>query len=189
MKFRRRGRCVLTSPTNFFITVDGQTLKLFEPNNPPAITTTRGSVEDWTIENRAQENHAFHIHQIHSLLLARNGLPVPPEQRQYLDTVNIPFWIGTGPYPSVKVRMDFRGAVVGDFVYHCHFIFHSDFGMMAIIRVISSRDSASSPKITSPPIPPASNGSSRPLAASARAAMKAMTGMEGMAGMDAAGSK
>jgi len=125
--------------------VDGQTPKLFDPNNPPAITTTQGAVEDWTTENRAQENHAFHIHQIHFLLPARNGLPVPPEQRQYLETVNIPFWRGTGPYPSVKVRMDFRGAVVGDFVYHCHFILHSDFGMMAIIRVLSSRDSASSP--------------------------------------------
>jgi hypothetical protein len=63
-------------------------------------------------------------------------VPVPPEQQQYLDTVNLPFWTGTGPYPSVTVRMDFRGADVGDFVYHCHFIFHSDFGMMAIIRVL-----------------------------------------------------
>ena len=33
----------------FFITVVGQTPVAFNPNNPPAITTTRGSVEDWTI--------------------------------------------------------------------------------------------------------------------------------------------
>jgi len=176
-------------PVRLPSSVDGQTPKLFDPNNPPAITTTQVAVEDWTIENRAQENHAFHIHQIHFLLLARSGLPVPPEERQYLDTVNIPFWTGTGPYPSVKVRMDFRGAVVGDFVYHCHFIFHSDFGMMAIVRVLSSRDSASSPKITSPTKPPVSNSFSRPLAASARAEMKGMSGMEGMAGMDVKGSK
>jgi FtsP/CotA-like multicopper oxidase with cupredoxin domain len=31
--------------------------------------------------------------------------------------------------------MDFRGAVVGDFVYHCHILDHEDGGMMAIIRV------------------------------------------------------
>jgi FtsP/CotA-like multicopper oxidase with cupredoxin domain len=139
-----------TSPTNFFITVDGQTPKLFDPNNPPAITTTQGSVEDWTIQNQAQENHAFHIHQIHFLLLARNGVPVPPEQQQYLDTVDIPYWTGTGPYPSVTVRMDFRGAVVGDFVFHCHFIFHSDFGMMAIIRVLPSGHAANSAKPARP---------------------------------------
>ncbi len=31
--------------------------------------------------------------------------------------------------------MDFRGSVVGDFVYHCHILGHEDLGMMAIIRV------------------------------------------------------
>jgi FtsP/CotA-like multicopper oxidase with cupredoxin domain len=32
--------------------------------------------------------------------------------------------------------MDFRGADVGDFVYHCHILGHEDGGMMAIIRVL-----------------------------------------------------
>jgi FtsP/CotA-like multicopper oxidase with cupredoxin domain len=121
------------SPTNFYITVDGQTPALFSPDNPPAIVTTQGAVEDWTIENRALENHEFHIHQIHFLVLEQNGVPV--NNGQYLDTVQIPYWSGTGPYPSVKVRMDFRGPLVGDFVYHCHILGHEDSGMMAIIRV------------------------------------------------------
>jgi FtsP/CotA-like multicopper oxidase with cupredoxin domain len=121
------------SPTNFFITVDGATPTLFSPDNPPAIVTTQGSVEDWTIENRALENHEFHIHQIHFLLLAQNGVSVA--NQQYYDTFQVPYWSGTGPYPSIKVRMDFRGPVVGDFVYHCHILGHEDGGMMAIIRV------------------------------------------------------
>jgi FtsP/CotA-like multicopper oxidase with cupredoxin domain len=124
------------SPTNFFITVDGATPVLFDPNNPPAIITTQGAVEDWTIQNRSQENHDFHMHQNHFLLLERNGVPVPPEQSQYLDMIDIPYWSGTGPYPSVKVRMDFRGKDIGDFVYHCHILEHEDNGMMAIIRVL-----------------------------------------------------
>jgi len=33
----------------FFITVDGAVPTAFDPANPPAITTTQGSVEDWTI--------------------------------------------------------------------------------------------------------------------------------------------
>jgi FtsP/CotA-like multicopper oxidase with cupredoxin domain len=70
------------SPTNFFITVDGATPVLFDPKNPPAIITTQGAVEDWTIQNRTQENHEFHTHQIHFLLLKQNGVPVPPEQSQ-----------------------------------------------------------------------------------------------------------
>jgi hypothetical protein len=61
--------------------------------------------------------------------------PVPAAQRQYLDTIHIPFWRGQGPYPSVKVRLDFRGPDIGDFVYHCHVLEHEEKGMMAIIRV------------------------------------------------------
>lgn len=121
------------SPTNFFITVDGQTPAVFNPDNPPSIETTQGAVEDWTIENRALENHEFHIHQIHFLELAENGVPVP--DGQYLDTIQIPYWSGKGPYPSVTLRMDFRGDTVGDFVYHCHILQHEDQGMMAVIRV------------------------------------------------------
>jgi FtsP/CotA-like multicopper oxidase with cupredoxin domain len=124
------------SPTDFFITVDGAAPTLFDPDNPPAIITRQGAVEDWTIQNRSLENHEFHMHQIHFLLLERNGVPVPPEQSQYLDMIQVPYWDGAGPYPSVKVRMDFRGMDVGDFVYHCHILGHEDAGMMATIRVL-----------------------------------------------------
>ncbi len=124
------------SPTNFFITVDGAKETLFSAANPPAIVTKQGSVEDWTIENRSGENHEFHMHQIHFLLLAINGVPVPPEQQQYFDMYQVPFWKGKGPYPSITVRMDFRGPDVGDFVYHCHILGHEDNGMMATIRVL-----------------------------------------------------
>ena len=122
--------------SQFFVTVQGETPKLFSPNNPPAITTHQGAVEEWTIENRTQENHEFHIHQIHFLLMAENGVPVSRERQQMLDTVDVPYWSGSGPYPSVTVRLDFRGRDIGDFVYHCHILEHEDHGMMAIIRVL-----------------------------------------------------
>jgi hypothetical protein len=32
--------------------------------------------------------------------------------------------------------MDFRGPLVGDFMYHCHILDHEDNGMMAVIRVL-----------------------------------------------------
>jgi FtsP/CotA-like multicopper oxidase with cupredoxin domain len=120
----------------FFITVDGQQNKVFDPNNPPAITTNRGAVEDWTIENRTTEDHEFHMHQIHFLVTAIDGKPIPKDQRQFYDTFPVKYWDGESPtYPSITARMDFRGAVTGDFVYHCHILDHEDGGMMAIIRV------------------------------------------------------
>jgi FtsP/CotA-like multicopper oxidase with cupredoxin domain len=120
----------------FFITVDGQRNHVFDPNNPPDIVTHKGAVEDWTIENHTTEDHEFHMHQIHFKLLEVNGVPVPRNERQFYDTFPVKYWDGVSPtYPSIKVRMDFRGAVVGDFVYHCHILDHEDLGMMAIIRV------------------------------------------------------
>jgi FtsP/CotA-like multicopper oxidase with cupredoxin domain len=68
-------------------------------------------------------------------LLEQDGIPVPTAARQMLDTIQVPYWSGTGPYPSVTLRIDFRGPDVGDFVYHCHILNHEDNGMMAIIRV------------------------------------------------------
>lgn len=121
-------------PVNFFITVDGQIPRLFTMNEPPAIETKVGAVEDWTIENHTSEEHAFHMHQIHFLVLAVNGVSLPTPQLQ--DTFNVPFWPGTGPYPSITVRMDFRDpTIAGTFVYHCHVLDHEDAGMMAKIKV------------------------------------------------------
>ena len=115
--------------------------------NPPAIVTTQGAVEDWTIENRTPEVHEFHIHQIHFLLMARDGVPVPPEQQQYLDEVTVPYYKGSGPFPSVTVRMDFRGPLVGDFLYHCHILDHEDNGMMAVLRVLPRGKTGSAPSV------------------------------------------
>jgi FtsP/CotA-like multicopper oxidase with cupredoxin domain len=140
--------------TKFFITVDGATPVVFSPDNPPAIETTQGSVEDWTIQNRAEENHEFHIHQIHFMVMSQDNFqqngskPINVLQGQLLDMIDIPFWDGKPhhKYPSVKVRLDFRGQDIGDFVYHCHILNHEDQGMMAIIRVLPGPAAKEAPK-------------------------------------------
>ncbi len=135
------------SPTTFFITEEGQTPAVFTMDQQPNIVVHSGTVEDWTIENRAQEDHIFHIHQIHFQVLAIDGQAVnDPAIR---DTVDIPFWSGNGPYPSVTVRMDFRDpSIVGTFVYHCHILEHEDGGMMGEIQVLPSPGSASTTTAT-----------------------------------------
>jgi FtsP/CotA-like multicopper oxidase with cupredoxin domain len=124
------------SPTIFYITEEGKVPAPFDPaSTVPNIVVHQGDVEDWLIENRSQETHAFHIHQTHFLILERHGVPV---QESYLrDTINVPYWDGFSPqYPSIKLRMDFRDPnIVGTFPYHCHILQHEDGGMMGTIRV------------------------------------------------------
>jgi FtsP/CotA-like multicopper oxidase with cupredoxin domain len=134
-------------PTQFFITQvsAGQTETVFDNNNPPAVVTTQGSVERWIVQNKAQENHEFHMHQIHFKVLSQDNFEAngshqaPAINGQYLDMIEVPYWDNTAtpvpPLPQVQLLMDFRGMDVGDFVYHCHILSHEDLGMMAIIRV------------------------------------------------------
>ena len=124
------------SATEFYITLDGQTPKPFDPAaTQPDIVVHQGDVEDWIIENRSTELHAFHIHQLHFLLLDWSGVPV--NEPFLRDTVNVPYYNSTMlQYPSVRLRMDFRDPnIVGTFVYHCHVLEHEDSGMMGTIRV------------------------------------------------------
>jgi FtsP/CotA-like multicopper oxidase with cupredoxin domain len=124
------------SATTFFITVDGETPVAFDPaSSKPNIVVKQGDVEDWIIENRSSELHAFHIHQLHFLMMDWSGTPV--NEPFLRDTVNVPFYNGRAlSYPSVRLRMDFRDPnTVGTFVYHCHLLEHEDGGMMGLIRV------------------------------------------------------
>ena len=125
-----------TSAIEFYLTLEGEEPKMFDMQaEAPNIVAQQGTVEDWIIENRSQELHAFHIHQLHFLLLDYGGRPV--NEGFLRDTINVPYFSGrTLTYPSVRLRMDFRDPnVVGTFVYHCHLLEHEDKGMMGSIRV------------------------------------------------------
>jgi FtsP/CotA-like multicopper oxidase with cupredoxin domain len=125
-----------SSATEFYLTVDGRTPAVFNPrSSEPDIVAKQGTVEDWIIENRSNELHAFHIHQLHFLLLDYLGQAV--NEPFLRDTVNVPYFTDRAlTYPSVRLRMDFRDPnTVGTFLYHCHLLEHEDGGMMGLIRV------------------------------------------------------
>jgi len=125
------------SRTEFMVTVDGQEHAPYDPRSTaPNMTVRQGDVKEWVIENRTQELHAFHIHQLHFLLEESNGVRV--EEPFLRDTVNVGFWDGkSASYPRVKLRMDFRSPrLVGTFVYHCHLLEDEDGGMMGTIHVV-----------------------------------------------------
>jgi FtsP/CotA-like multicopper oxidase with cupredoxin domain len=124
------------SATDFYITEEGKTPAPFDPTaTAPDIIARQGDVEDWIIENRSTELHAFHIHQLHFMLVDWSGMPV--NEPFLRDTVNVPYFRDRMlQYPSVRLRMDFRDPnTVGTFVYHCHLLEHEDGGMMGTIRV------------------------------------------------------
>jgi hypothetical protein len=101
-----------TSPTNFYIAVQKDLaapykawggvsnsgvnypnpteLKLYEVGAAPVITAKLGTVESWTVENRALEAHVFHIHQIHFKLTAVSW--DPKATLDYRDDYTIPAW-------------------------------------------------------------------------------------------------
>jgi FtsP/CotA-like multicopper oxidase with cupredoxin domain len=139
-------------PTSFFMAVAGQPEKVFDPNAPPAIVATQGTVEEWTVENHALENHEFHFHQVHFLVESQNNFEVNGQVQelaingQYLDMIEVPAWAGPPqPYPNVKLLIDFRGPDVGTFVFHCHILNHEDLGMMNIIQVVNGSANKGSP--------------------------------------------
>jgi FtsP/CotA-like multicopper oxidase with cupredoxin domain len=100
--------------------------KKFAMDAEPMTSIRVGTYQHWRIVNRTGELHPFHIHQVHFLAYAENGVPLV--HPAWLDTVNVP----TGG--SVDVILDFTDPVIkGVAVFHCHLLNHEDKGMMAKI--------------------------------------------------------
>ena len=96
----------------------------YSPDARPMTSARVGTYQHWRILNRSAEVHPFHIHQVHFLAYAENGLPLA--HPAWLDTVNVP------TDGSVDVILDFTDpAIKGMAVFHCHLLNHEDKGMMA----------------------------------------------------------
>ena len=98
----------------------------FSADASPMTSARVGTYQHWHIVNDTAELHPFHIHQVHFLAYALNGVPLPTPA--WLDTVNVPYG------GSVDVILDFTDPVIrGMSVFHCHLLNHEDKGMMAKI--------------------------------------------------------
>jgi FtsP/CotA-like multicopper oxidase with cupredoxin domain len=136
-------------------------------------------VEEWVVENHTPENHEFHFHQLHFLVESQNNFELNGSQQapgitgQYLDMIQVPFWDQNPnhPYPSVTLRIDFRGNDIGDFVFHCHILGHEDLGMMNIIQVQANTAAAGSNSAGKPKRGTKTSGPA-PTASGRRATMK-----------------
>lgn len=104
--------------------------KTFDPNRVD-ITAKLGTVEEWKLINLDNKSsfyiHPFHIHVNDFQVMSVNGKPYDAHGRQ--DTVDVPM------ESEVVVRIPFDD-FVGKTVYHCHLMFHGDFGMMGLINIV-----------------------------------------------------
>jgi suppressor of ftsI len=112
--------------------------KTFSPDRVDE-TMQLGEVNEWVIVNDSEEWHTFHIHVNDFQVTGYNAKNVPDvsiERPQDVaaedidpeDTVKIP--------PGGTVTMRTRPTdYTGEFVFHCHMLFHEDRGMMGTVTV------------------------------------------------------
>ena len=100
-------------------------------HNRVDITAKLGTVEEWKLVNLDESTsgniHPFHIHVNDFQVISINGKPY--DAHGYQDTVIIP------TDGEVVIRIPFDD-FVGKTVYHCHLMFHGDFGMMGILEIV-----------------------------------------------------
>src|SRR6476620_10963069 len=103
--------------------------KTFDPNRIDQ-TVKLGTVEEWKLVNLDPADsgniHPFHIHVNDFQVVSVNGKPY--DAHGYQDTVILP------TNGDVVIRIPFED-FVGKSVYHCHLMFHGDYGMMGTFEV------------------------------------------------------
>lgn len=99
---------------------------------PDEMEMVVGSVEEWTIENLSDQDHAFHIHTNPFYVVAENGVELA--EPTFFDTHRIP--PATGPDSPGTLTVRFRPTqFTGRIVQHCHILPHEDAGMMGVVTL------------------------------------------------------
>jgi suppressor of ftsI len=101
------------------------------------VTAILNTVDEWVLENTSFEWHPFHIHVNAFQVISINGEAV--DYGTLMDTVGIPPAYEDGEGHSLPGQVVIRTRYtdfVGEYVFHCHILFHEDHGMMANIQVV-----------------------------------------------------
>ncbi len=113
--------------------------RMFKINNSPFnhdvvnITVRAGTAEEWTIINRSNGTHPFHIHVNEFQVIAINDVKL-----------EVPVWrdvLLLRPNTKYTIRHRFDAEFDGKTVLHCHYLPHEDWGMMNIIEILPSTSS------------------------------------------------
>jgi len=106
--------------------------KVYDHNTPtfsePAVL---GTVEEWTLTNKSEQSHPFHLHTAPFQVLTVNGVAQPPSD--YMDGVTVPY-AADGVAGEVVIRIRFTD-FTGQWMFHCHITGHEQNGMMGSVPV------------------------------------------------------
>jgi len=123
---QRHGASAHGIPAGMTFMVNGAT---FDPGRV-SLTSRRGEIELWSIENRTDMDHPFHLHgtQFQVIERERGAVKTPEPYRAWRDTVNV--------QPGETVRIATVQQMAGNRMFHCRILEHEDLGMMGTLKVI-----------------------------------------------------
>ncbi len=95
------------------------------PDNRP-IHVDRGTIEIWSVQNKAEMDHPFHLHGMFFQVIDAPGMPLALSG--WKDTVNVP--------QLSTVRFAVKYDPPGMWMFHCHILEHAELGMMGDLMVM-----------------------------------------------------
>lgn len=97
------------------------------------MTVPVDTTEVWTVRNKDNWPHNFHVHDVQFQIVAIDGNPPPPALSGWKDTVY------TAPGASYTLAMHFADHTdpTYPYMYHCHLLHHEDQGMMGQFLVLA----------------------------------------------------
>lgn len=130
--------------------VNGDRMDMNRIDHTSLVNTT----EVWTVRNRDNWPHNFHVHDTQFQILDMNGQAPPPHLAGWKDTVY------TAPGDTVRLIMRFSDYTdpTLPYMYHCHLMLHEDQGMMGQFLVLK-RGQKAKPMTMSESMPGMDHGS------------------------------
>lgn len=91
-----------------------------------------GTTELWTVRNRDNWPHNFHVHDAQFRIVEIDGSPPPAHLAGRKDTVYIP----PGSRVQLALRWSDHADPVYPYMFHCHLLMHEDQGMMGQFLIL-----------------------------------------------------
>lgn len=102
--------------------INGERMDMSRIDLAPTVDTT----EVWTVRNKDNWPHNFHIHDVQFQVVSVNGAPPPAPLRGWKDTV----YLAPGDRCVLAMRFTDYTDLTMPYMYHCHLLLHEDRGMM-----------------------------------------------------------